>query len=192
MTLSISGRARPVSFFHAAQYRSTLFFAEKPTCPLWLLFAIKALFCIPLLGVTGLSLITLTPPAYSQGLAISPPLRQIDLQIEQATVKAEVADTEGSRSLGLMYRQHLPAEAGMLFVFEQPKKPCFWMKNTYIPLSIAFITETGRISSILPMQPERTDPHCPIEPIRFALEVNQGWFAQHNIQVGAKVIGLPN
>lgn len=145
-----------------------------------------------LLTLFLLALMSGSPSAWAQSLPLSKPLQQITLGIGQSSITAEVADTESTRALGLMYRQHMPDEAGMLFVFEQPKMPCFWMKNTYIPLSIAFITATGQISSILSMEPERTDPHCPIEPILYALEVNQGWFERNGIQAGDKITGLPS
>lgn len=113
------------------------------------------------------------------------------LSIEGNAIEVEVADTELSRSVGLMYREHLSPDAGMLFVFEQAAKPCFWMKNTLIPLSIAFITADGTISSIHDMQPHSTDLHCPGEPIRYALEMNQGWFEQHSVRAGALIGDLP-
>src|SRR5690625_7114703 len=75
----------------------------------------------------------------------------------------------------------------MLFVFEYPHQPCFWMKNTYLPLSIAFITAQGSISSMHDMQPKSTDTHCPSEPILYALEMNQGWFEKNGLRVGDKI-----
>lgn len=118
-------------------------------------------------------------------------LSRLTLLINDTAIEVEVADTELSRSVGLMYREQLAPDAGMLFVFEQAAKPCFWMKNTLIPLSIAFITPAGIISSIHDMQPHSTDLHCPSEPILYALEMNQGWFARHAIKAGTPISELP-
>src|SRR5690625_35824 len=122
--------------------------------------------------------------------ACANPVNQI-LTIEGQRIEVEVADTEQRRAVGLMYRDTLPDNAGMLFVFEQADRPCFWMKNTFIPLSIAFIKDNAVISSLHTMQPHSTELHCPTEPILYALEMNAGWFEQHGIKAGARVKGLP-
>lgn len=118
-------------------------------------------------------------------------LEQRSLSLQGESIVVEVADTEFSRSVGLMYREYLPANEGMLFVFKHPTQPCFWMKNTLIPLSIAFITAAGNISSIHSMQPHSTALHCPTEPILYALEMNEGWFAEHGIGTGTAIDHLP-
>jgi uncharacterized membrane protein (UPF0127 family) len=114
-----------------------------------------------------------------------------ELSIGQQSVHAEVAATEASRQRGLMYRQLLPNNQGMLFVFDEAAVQCFWMKNTPLPLSIAFIDARGMIANITDMQAQSTDVHCPAGPIRYALEMKQGWFTEHHIGAGLPVAGLP-
>jgi len=102
----------------------------------------------------------------------------------------ELATTPQSQAQGLMYRQRLPANQGMLFVFEQAAG-CFWMRNTLIPLSIAFIDAAGVIGQINHMQPLSEAPHCPELVAPYALEMNVGWFERNGIKVGSRVSGLP-
>lgn len=106
-------------------------------------------------------------------------------------IRAEVANTEATRRDGLMFRKELPGNDGMLFVFEQPDVQCFWMRNTLLPLSIAFIADDGTIVNIEDMAPQTEDPHCAKKPVRYALEMAQGWFEQHGIRAGKKLDGLP-
>lgn len=116
--------------------------------------------------------------------------KKIDLEINKNKVHAEIADTEQSRAQGLMFRSKLDPNSGMLFVFDQSGMPCFWMKNTPLNLSIAFITEQGVITNIEPMQAQSLKSHCPTAPIRYALEMEQGWF-EGKAQSGDQVHGLP-
>jgi hypothetical protein len=90
-----------------------------------------------------------------------------------------------------MYRKEMPQAEGMLFVFEQPSTQCFWMKNTLLPLSAAFVADDGRIVNIVDMQPLTLESHCSAEPVRFVLEMNQGWFARKNIKKNARLGGAP-
>jgi uncharacterized membrane protein (UPF0127 family) len=106
-------------------------------------------------------------------------------------IHAEIANTEDTRRTGLMGRQKLGTNEGMIFVFEQPDSQCFWMRNTPIPLSIAFIADDGTIVNIDDMKPETDDAHCSKKPVRYALEMDQGWFASHGIAAGIKIDGLP-
>lgn len=106
-------------------------------------------------------------------------------------IRAEVADTDATRRDGLMFRRELPGNDGMLFVFERPDVQCFWMRNTLLPLSIAFIADDGTIVNIEDMAPQTEDPHCAKKPVRYALEMAQGWFAEHGIAAGKKLDGLP-
>jgi len=117
-------------------------------------------------------------------------LPEVTLEIRNHRITAEVATTELTRMNGLMYRRMLPENRGMLFVFPYVSEQSFWMKNTYVPLSIAFIDEAGVIVSIADMKPLTTDPHPSLKPAKYALEVNQGWFAKRGIKPGAKVEGL--
>lgn len=106
-------------------------------------------------------------------------------------ILAEVAANEAARQQGLMFRQSMGSNEGMLFVFERPAGVCMWMKDTPLPLSVAFIDQEGKIVNIEDMQPHTTDSHCAKKLIRYALEMNQGWFKQKNIKPGTTVQGLP-
>ncbi len=106
-------------------------------------------------------------------------------------IKAEIAATPEARELGLMYRKTMPANEGMLFVFEEKAGHCFWMKNTDLPLSIAFLADDGSIVNIEDMAPQTEDNHCPRAAVRYALEMNKGWFVQKGLKAGAKIGGLP-
>lgn len=105
-------------------------------------------------------------------------------------IRAEVASTFESRARGLMFRKTLGANQGMLFVFTDVSAHCMWMRNTYVPLSVAFMDERGTIVSIHDMQPLDESSHCAAKPARFALEMNRGWFAQKGIKPGAQIGGL--
>lgn len=116
--------------------------------------------------------------AHSQGLP------KIPLFIKGREIQVEVARTPGERAVGLMGRKHLGKEEGMLFVFEEEGYHSFWMKDTLIPLSIAFIDKKGQIVKITDMKPLTMTSHPPPKPILYALEMNQGWFSRNGIRVG--------
>src|SRR5580693_7983383 len=119
-------------------------------------------------------------------------LRVAELKISNVPVTAEIADTPQASENGLMFRDSLPEDHGMLFIFEEPKKATFWMKNTKIPLSIAYIDSAGKILEIKSMNPlDETIVPSSSDQIAYALEGNQGWFAQHGISSGAMVDGIP-
>ena len=106
-------------------------------------------------------------------------------------IQAEVARSAAEREIGLMFRTALGPNDGMLFVFEQPGQQCFWMKNTLLPLSVAFIADDGSIVNIDTMKPQTLDSHCSDKPVRFVLEMNEGWFAKRGIKAGSKLRGAP-
>ena len=121
---------------------------------------------------------------------------QMDLPRVQLTaginrIDAQVAQQEDQRMVGLMFRKEMPQYEGMLFVFEQPSMQCFWMKNTLLPLTAAFIADDGTIVNLADMKPQTTDSHCSAKPVRFVLEMNQGWFAKRGIKPGMKLSGPP-
>lgn len=105
-------------------------------------------------------------------------------------IEAEVAATDPNRQLGLMNRKAMPMQRGMLFVFTQDNTHCMWMRNTLLPLSVAFMDGEGKIINIEDMQPQTEDNHCARRPARYALEMNLGWFAQRGIKPGVKIGGL--
>jgi len=115
---------------------------------------------------------------------------EIALALDGHKLTAEVAHTDADRALGLMHRRMLPENRGMLFVFPQAAPLGFWMMNTHIPLSIAFIDDAGTIINIADMKPLTTDTHNSARPARYALEMNQGWFRKRGIRSGAKIEGL--
>ena len=115
-----------------------------------------------------------------------------DLYLGMHRLQAELAIKPQDRATGLMWRKSMPDNRAMLFVFEGHAIHCFWMRNTFIPLSIAFLRDDGSIVNIADMQPLQDTSHCPTEPVRYALEVNQGWLAKRNIRPEMKVRGLPN
>lgn len=105
-------------------------------------------------------------------------------------IQAEIAATPETRTTGLMNRKSLAPNHGMLFVFEQPNVQCFWMRNTFIPLSIAFMLDDGTIVNIADMKPQSEQSHCSEKPVRLALEMEQGWFASRGMTPGKKILGL--
>ena len=106
-------------------------------------------------------------------------------------IHAEVAAAPAQRQQGLMFREKMATNDGMVFVFEGPAQVCMWMKNTLLPLSVAFIDGGGRIINIEDMQPQKLDSHCARKPASYALEMNLGWFRQKNIKPGTVIEGLP-
>ena len=104
-------------------------------------------------------------------------------------IDAQVASTNLQRQIGLMHRQDMPQHEGMLFAFEQPAVQCFWMKNTLIPLTAAFVADDGTIVNLADMKPLDEASHCSAKPVRYVLEMNQGWFAKRGIKAGAKLSG---
>lgn len=113
------------------------------------------------------------------------------LTIGMYRIDAQVATTSAEHATGLMFRTEMPQHEGMLFVFEQPTQQCFWMKNTLIPLTAAFVADDGTIVNLEDMQPQTTQSHCSSKPVRFVLEMNQGWFVKKGLKAGGKLVGVP-
>jgi len=120
-----------------------------------------------------------------------PPLPTVRVTAGIHIIQAEVATAPDERAAGLMFRKEMAANAGMLFGFEQAAVHCFWMQNTLLPLSIAFLADDGSVVNIADMKPQTTDSHCAEKPVRFALEMNQGWFAKRGIKAGSRLQGGP-
>ena len=118
-------------------------------------------------------------------------LAQVRLNAGIHNINAELASTPQQREIGLMFRSVMPANDGMLFVFERPGQQCFWMKNTLIPLSVAFIGDDGSVVNIDDMKPQTLDSHCSGRPVRFVLEMYEGWFAKRGIKAGSRLRGGP-
>jgi len=129
-------------------------------------------------------------------LVAAPALAQQALPVVQLNagmhlIRAEVAADYDSRMTGLMHRSSMPSNAGMLFIFDDSQRQCMWMKNTLIPLAVAFIDESGVVINIEEMAPQTEDSHCASRPSRYALEMNKGWFAARGIKPGSRLGGIP-
>ena len=124
-------------------------------------------------------------------LAQQPSLPTTKLNAGIHVIQAEMASTPATRSQGLMQRKSMAQGAGMLFLFDESAGHCMWMKNTLIPLSVAFIDEAGEIANIADMQPLDETTHCAMRPVRYALEMNQGWFKRRGIAPGMRIDGIP-
>ena len=121
----------------------------------------------------------------------TPRFDEIRMVLKGIEVVVEVADEPHERQLGLMYRKEMPDNKGMIFVYSKESVRSFWMKNTYIPLSIAFLSKEGVVLSVKRMKPMDLTPISSVYPAQYALEMNQGWFKRHEIEVGYQVGGLP-
>lgn len=120
-----------------------------------------------------------------------PPLPTTRLTAGMHVITAEMAKTPQSRTVGMMFREKTAPNHGMLFLFEFKGQQCFWMRNTPLPLSIAFIDDDGTILQIADMAPKSEELHCSQRPVRYALEMEQGWFGRKGVLVGSKIKGLP-
>lgn len=153
----------------------------------WAIFL--SVFCF--LSLVGIGCDKSNGKSHSNGG--QPKLPAKTLQIGEHSLATEIADTPQTMRLGLMFRSSLGENEGMLFVFPEPRQASFWMRNTYLPLSIAYIDSHGRILEMYDMQPlDETSIVSASDQILYALEVNQGWFKNRNIQIGAQIQGLPN
>jgi uncharacterized membrane protein (UPF0127 family) len=116
-------------------------------------------------------------------------LARIKLGAGMHLIDTQLAQTPEQRQIGLMWRKDLPQNEGMLFVFEQPSVQCFWMRNTLTALTAAFLEDDGTIVNLEDMKPQSDDSHCSTKPVRFVLEMNQGWFKKRGMQAGFKLTG---
>ena len=139
---------------------------------------------------TSLIALASTAPAAAQGQP-QMNLPRIEITAGMHRIEAQVAASPQERQTGLMHRKEMPAHEGMLFVFEQPATQCFWMKNTLLPLTAAFVDDDGTIVNLANMQPQTETPHCSAKPVRYVLEMNQGWFKQRNLKAGTRLRGKP-
>jgi uncharacterized membrane protein (UPF0127 family) len=143
---------------------------------------ISCLFCL-LFGLAG--------TAWAQPESPQLQLPRVQLSAGMFLINAQVVATPEQRATGLMFRKEMPANEGMLFVFEQPAGQCFWMKNTLLPLTAAFVADDGTIVNLADMQPQSLDSHCSAQPVRYVLEMHQGWFAKRGLKAGSKLAGGP-
>lgn len=116
-------------------------------------------------------------------------LQRVKISAGMHQIDAQVALTPEQRQIGLMFRKEMPLHEGMIFVFEQASEQCFWMKNTFLPLTAAFVADDGTIVNLADMKPQTTEPHCSAKPVRYVLEMNKGWFDKKGIKAGSKLGG---
>lgn len=128
--------------------------------------------------------------AVAPAIAQQPTLPTVELTADINRIEAEVANTNDARMTGLMFRKAMAPQHGMLFVFDETARQCMWMRNTLLPLSVAFIDEQGRIINIEDMQPQTDDTHCATRPAKYALEMNLGWFKKRGIGAGTVLGGI--
>jgi uncharacterized membrane protein (UPF0127 family) len=124
------------------------------------------------------------------GWAQQPQLPMLELFAGMHRIEAEVAATPESRQIGMMMRTVMPSQRGMLFVFPEAARQCMWMRNTLLPLSVAFLDEKGKIINVEDMQPRTEDSHCAARPAHFALEMNLGWFRSRGLGAGFSITGI--
>ena len=141
----------------------------------------------PRLLIAGLITLAVALPASAQNQP-QMNLQRVEITAGMHRIDAQVAVAPQERQTGLMHRKEMPVHEGMLFVFEQPATQCFWMKNTLLPLTAAFVADDGTIVNLADMKPQTEDSHCSAKPVRYVLEMNQGWFAQKGIKPGSKLV----
>ena len=143
---------------------------------------LTSVLTILLVTTAGMANADDSPQTNLQRITLTAGIHQIDTQL---------AVTPNQQAVGLMYRNDMPMNEGMLFVFEQASVQCFWMKNTRLPLTAAFVADDGTIVNLENMKPQTTESHCSTQPVRYVLEMNQGWFAKKGIKPGSKLSGRP-
>jgi hypothetical protein len=150
---------------------------------IWLA-ARKALWCAAVLVPTAV------PTAiWAQGQPQNLPT--VTLHAGMHNIRAQVATTPDQHQIGLMYRKEMASHEGMLFIFDHATPQCFWMRNTLLPLTIAFVRDDGVITNLDDMKPMTEDSHCSSEPVRYVLEMNVGWFAKRGFKAGTRLSGPP-
>jgi uncharacterized membrane protein (UPF0127 family) len=151
-------------------------------------FSIRSLCPALIVSLAVLLSGALAPAQAQMPSGPQPTLPLVTLQAGIHRIQAELANTPQARQTGLMHRKSLAPNHGMLFSFEQKAGHCFWMRNTLIPLSIAFLDDDGSIVNIAHMEPESEQSHCPAKPVRFALEMEHGWFGKRGLEAGSKLV----
>jgi len=133
------------------------------------------------------ALLALATSAYLGAQEPQTSLQRTVIQAGMFQIDAQIAQTPQQRQIGLMFRKDMATHEGMLFVFEAPQTQCFWMKNTLLALTAAFVDDEGTVVNLADMQPQTTDTHCSDKPVRYVLEMHQGWFAKRKIGKGYKL-----
>ncbi|MDO8777719.1 MAG: DUF192 domain-containing protein [Burkholderiaceae bacterium] len=143
----------------------------------------------PAIKILTLVLLSLNTVWAQEGPQLN--LNRIKISAGMYQIDTQLAMNPQERQIGLMNRPSMPTHEGMLFVFENTGVQCFWMKNTLLPLTAAFVAEDGTIVNLEDMKPQTLESHCSQKPVRYVLEMNQGWFAKRGIKAGFKLTGAP-
>ena len=143
----------------------------------------------PRRGALAAALLSLALLGAAAAQGVPQQLPAVDINAGIHTIRAQLARTPEQREIGLMHRPTMPVNEGMLFAFDRPDTQCFWMKDTLLPLSAAFVADDGSIVNLVDMQPRTLDSHCSTKPVRFVLEMNQGWFAKRGLKAGSRLSG---
>jgi uncharacterized protein len=144
----------------------------------------------PFIALTAALMAGLLGAAHAQE-GPQPKLPTVELTAGMHVIRAELAVTPIQQQTGMMFRRSMGTNEGMLFVEETAGLRCFWMRNTLLPLSIAFIADDGTIVNVAEMAPQSDESHCSAKPVRYALEMNKGWFSKRGIKPGMKLRGAP-
>lgn len=160
---------------------------ETPIAERGAVIVLTMLFCRRVFTAASLGLLVASATSQASDQAAE---QIVELSVGRQRIEAEVASSLAARSQGLMFRREMARHRGMLFVFDQSARHCMWMRNTLIPLAVAFIDDRGRILNIEEMKPETGITHCATAPARYALEMNAGWFSANRLAAGARVRGV--
>mgnify|MGYP000231575120 FL=1 len=155
-----------------------------------ILQTMRSTFTSLIFTISSLILTALLPSTANAEGVPQTQLPRTTLNAGMHLLQVQLAQDFEQRQIGLMWRKEMPQNEGMLFIFEQPAVQCFWMRNTYLPLTAAFVADDGTIVNLADMKPMNDSSHCSNKPVRFVLEMNQGWFAKRNIKAGYKLGGM--
>jgi uncharacterized membrane protein (UPF0127 family) len=164
-----------------------MFLASSPMTP-ERLFKFKQLPPMLRNFLAGMLVSMLSISVFAQGNPQTQ-LPRTSLSAGMHLIQVQLAQNFEQRQIGLMWRKEMPQNEGMLFVFDEPAVQCFWMRNTLLPLTAAFVADDGTIVNLVDMKPMSDDSHCSKKPVRFVLEMNLAWFAKRNLQAGFKLTG---
>jgi uncharacterized membrane protein (UPF0127 family) len=141
--------------------------------------------------ITRLAVVVALAGSAAMAQDVPQQLPTIRISTGMHVLQVQVAQTPEQQQTGLMFRKAMGTNEGMLFIFDEPRQQCFWMKNTLLPLSVAFIDDSGTVANLDDMKPQTLDSHCSTKPVRFVLEMNVGWFDKRGIKAGSKFTGEP-
>lgn len=178
-----------MAYTQAKQFTCLVYALYSKTLRITMTFKPAPFFSSCLVLVASLAALATPLPSFAQVNMAQTTLERVALTAGIHRIDAQIAATPQQREIGLMFRQNMPQQEGMIFVFEQANQQCFWMKNTVLPLSAAFVEDDGTVVNVVDMKPQTLDSHCSDKPVRYVLEMNIGWFAKKGIKAGARLQG---